>query len=308
MPITTGNFAKLLWPGLNAIYGHKYNEYPEESKMIFETKGSHKAFEEDVGITGFGTASVKTEGNPIGYDTEQQGFLTRYNHVVYGLGFIITEEMMDDDQYDTVGQRRTEGLAYSMRVTKEIVAANVLNRAFNVAYVGGDNASLIASVGGGGSVSHPNVSGGSWTNGVATAADLSEAALEQAVIDIGNFLDDRGKQMKALPKKLIIKNDLQFEAQRILESILQSGSANHDINAMRSMGAIPEVVINHYLTDVDAWFILTDVPNGMTHFERKAAKFAADNDHDTSNAKFKCTERYSFGWTDPRCLYGSPGA
>ncbi len=308
MPITTGNFAKLLWPGLNAIYGHKYNEYPEECKMIFETKGSRKAFEEDVGITGFGTAAVKTEGHPIGYDTEQQGFLTRYNHVVYGLGFIITEEMMDDDQYDTVGQRRTEGLAYSMRVTKEIVAANVLNRAFNTTYVGGDGSTLISSAGGGGSANHPNVSGGSWTNGPTTAADLSESALEQAVIDIGNFLDDRGKQMKALPKKLIIKNDLQFEAERILRSTNRVATADNDLNAMKTMGSIPQIVINHYLTDLDAWFIQTDIPNGLTNYVRKEAKFTTDNDHDTSNAKFKCTERYSFGWTDPRCLYGSPGA
>ncbi len=308
MPITTGNFAKLLWPGLNTIYGHKYNEFPQEFKEIFETKGSRKAYEEDVGVTGFGTAAVKTEGGRIGYDTEQQGFLTRYNHVVYGLGFIITEEMMEDDQYDTVGQRRTEGLAYSMRVTKEIVAANVLNRAFNTSFVGGDSATLIASAGGGGSTNHPNVSGGSWTNGPVTAADLSEAALEQAVIDIGNFLDDRGKQMKVLSKKLIIKNDLQFEAERILRSTFRVATADNDLNAMKTMGSIPQIAIDHYLTDVDAWFIKTDIPNGMTHFERKAAKFAADNDMDTSNAKFKCTERYSFGWTDPRTMYGSPGA
>ncbi len=308
MPITTGNFAKLLWPGLNAIYGHKYNEYPEECKMIFETKGSRKAFEEDIGVTGFGTAAVKTEGNPIGYDTEQQGFLTRYNHVVYGLGFIITEEMMEDDQYDTVGQRRTEGLAYSMRVTKEIVAANVLNRAFNTSYVGGDGSTLIAAAGSGGSANHANVSGGSWTNGLTTAADLSESALEQAVIDIGNFLDDRGKQMKVLPKKLIIKNDLQFEAERILRSTERVATADNDLNAMKTMGSIPQIVINHYLTDADAWFIQTDIPNGMIHYNRKSAKFTTDNDHDTSNAKFKCTERYSFGWTDSRCLFGSPGA
>ena len=308
MPITTGNFAKFLWPGLSTIYGHKYNEYPEEYKEIFEKKNSRKAYEEDVGITGFGTAAVKTEGNPIGYDTEQQGFLTRYNLVVYGLGFILTEEMNDDDLYDTVGQRRTEGLAYSMRVTKEIVGANVLNRAFNIAFVGGDAATLIASASGGGSGSHPNVSGGSWTNGPLTAGDLSESVLEQGVIDIGNFLDDRGKQMKVLPKKLIVKNDLQFEAERILRSTLRVATTDNDLNAMKTMGSIPRIVINHYLIDVDAWFIQTDIPSGMTLYQRKEAKFAADNDMDTSNAKFKCTERYSFGWTDPRCLYGSQGA
>jgi len=308
MPITTGNFAKLLWPGLNAIYGHKYNEYPLECAQIFETKQSRKAFEEDIGVTGFGLAAVKTEGNAIGYDTEQQGFLTRYNHVVYALGFIITEEMMDDDQYDTVGQRRTAGLAYSGRVTKEIVAANVLNRAFNTSFVGGDAATLIASAGGGGSTSHPNVSGGTWTNGPATASDLSEAAVEQGVIDIGNFLDDRGKQMRVMPKNLIIKNDLQFEAERIFKSNLRVATADNDMNAMKTMGSIPNIIVNHYLTDTDAWFIQTDCPNGMTNYQRKGATFKIDNDFDTSNAKFKFTERYSFGWTDPRSMYGSPGA
>jgi len=307
MPITTGNFAKLLWPGLNTIYGISYNEYPLECAQIFETKTSRKAFEEDVGVTGFGLAAVKTEGNAIGYDTEQQGFLTRYNHVVYALGFIITEEMIDDDQYDTVGQRRTKGLAYSGRVTKEIVAANVLNRAFNTSYVGGDAATLIASAGGGGSTTHPNVSGGTWSNGPATAADLSEDALEQGVIDIGNFLDDRGKQMRVMPRKLIVKNDNQFNAERILKSQLRVNTADNDLNAMKTMGSIPEIVVNHYLTDLDAWFIQTDCPNGMTNYQRKDAKFAIDNDFDTSNAKFKYTERYSFGWTDPRSMYGSPG-
>jgi len=308
MPITTGNFAKFLWPGLNGIYGDKYKEYAKEYELIYEKKGSSRAYEEDVGITGFGTAAVKTEGNPIGYDTEQQGFLTRYNHVVYGLGFILTEEMNDDDQYRRVGARRTEGLAYSMRVTKEIVGANVLNRAFNTSYVGGDASTLIASASGGGSTNHPNVSGGSWTNGPTTAGDLSESVLEQAVIDIGNFLDDRGKQMKVLPKRLIVKNDLQFVAERILRSNLRPATTDNDMNAIKSMGSIPEIVINHYLTDVDAWFVQTDIPLGMTLFQRKEAKFASDNDMDTSNAKFKCTERYSFGWTDPRCLYGSQGA
>ena len=307
MPITTGNFAKLLWPGLNAIYGHKYNEYPLECAQIFETKSSRKAFEEDVGVTGFGLASVKTEGNAISYDSEQQGFLTRYNHVVYALGFTITEEMIDDDQYDTVGQRRTTGLAYSGRVTKETVAANVLNRAFNTSYVGGDSSTLIASAGGGGSATHPNVSGGTWTNGVATASDLSEDALEQGVIDIGNFLDDRGKQMRVMPKNLIIKNDQQFNAERILKAQLRVATADNDPNVLRTMGSIPNIIVNHYLTDTDAWFIQTDCPNGLTNYERKAAKFAIDNDFDTSNAKFKYTERYSFGWTDPRSMYGSPG-
>lgn len=307
MAINTGNFAKLLYPGLNAIYGHKYNEYPLECAQIFEEKSSRRAYEEDIGVTGFGLAPVKTEGNAITYDTEQQGFLTRYNHVVYALGFIITEEMIDDDQYDVVGQRRTEGLAYSMRQTKETVAANVLNRAFNTSYLGGDGSTLIASTGAG-SATHPNASGGTWTNGPTTDADLSQASLEQAVIDIAKFTDDRGKKIQVMPKQLIIPVDLQFEAERILGSVLESGTADNDINALRTKGSIPKVVVNHYLTDTDAWFVQTDIPNGMINYMRKAANFAIDNDFDTSNAKFKASERYSFGWTDPRCMYGSEGA
>lgn len=307
MAINTGNFAKLLYPGLNTIYGHKYNEHPLECAQIFETKNSRRAFEEDIGVTGFGLAAVKTEGNALTYDTEQQGFLTRYNHVVYSLGFIITEEMMDDDQYDTVGQRRTEGLAFSMRQTEEVVAANVLNRAFNTSYVGGDGATLVASAAAG-SASHPNASGGTWTNGPATDGDLSEAVLEQAVIDIGKFKDDRGKNIKVMPKALIIPVDLQFEAERLLGSVLRPSSADNDINAMKTMGSIPQIIVNHYLTDADAWFVQTNIPNGLTKYNRKSATFAVDNDFDTSNAKFKGSMRFSFGWTDPRCIYGNTGA
>ena len=288
------------------IYGHKYNQYPMEYSQIFETKTSRKAFEEDVGITGFGLASVKTEGNAIAYDTEQQGFLTRYNHVVYGLGFIITEENMDDDQYDVIGARRTEGLAFSMIQTEETVHANVLNRAFNTSFTGGDGSTLIASAGAG-SASHPNVSGGTWTNGPVSDADLSEAALEQAVIDIGNFQDDRGKKIQVMPTQLIVSNDDQFEPQRILKGSERPGTANRDINVLHMMGSIPKVVINHYLTDADAWFVQTNIPNGMCSFLRKDTGFAIDNDFDTSNAKFKVQKRFSAGWTDPRCMYGSEG-
>jgi len=306
MAINTGNFAKFLYPGLNTIYGRKYGEYPLECAQIFEEKNSSRAYEEDIGVTGFGLAPVKTEGNSVTYDTEQQGFLTRYNHVVYALGFIITEEMMDDDQYDTVGQRRTEGLAYSQRQTKETVAANILNRAFNTSYTGGDGSTLIASAGGG-STNHPNASGGSWTNGPTTAADLSVASLEQAVIDIAKFTDDRGKKIKVMPKQLIVAVDNQFEAERIMTSNLQSGTADNDANVLRTMGVVPRIVTNHYLSDADAWFLQTDIPNGMTNYMRKAAAFSIDNDFDTSNAKFKAQERFSFGWTDSRCMYGSQG-
>ncbi|MBW2647556.1 MAG: Mu-like prophage major head subunit gpT family protein [Deltaproteobacteria bacterium] len=308
MPINTGNFAKLLYPGLNTIYGHKYNEFTKECSQIFETRSSKRAYEEDIGVTGFGLAAVKSEGNAGAYDTEQQGFLTRYNHVVYSLGFIITEEMMDDDQYDTVGQRRTEGLAFSQRQTEETVAANILNRGFNTSFSYGDGSSLIASAGGGGSASRPNVSGGTWTNGAATAGDLSEATLEQALIDIANYEDDRGKKIQVNAKQLIIANGNQFNAERILGSTLRSGTADNDANAILSMGMVPKVVLNHYLTDADAWFIQTDMPNGFIKYERKAMSFAMDNDFDTSNAKFKSQARYSFGNTDQRSVWGNPGA
>ena len=307
MAINSGNFAKLLYPGLNTIYGHKYNEYSKECDQIFEVRSSKRAYEEDLGVTGFGLAPVKTEGGAITYDTEQQGFLTRYNHVTYALGFIITEEMIDDDQYDVVGQRRTEGLAFSMRQTEETVAANVLNRAFNTSYLGGDGSTLIASTAAG-SATHANASGGTWTNGPTTDGDLSEAVLEQAVIDIGNFTDDRGKKIQVMPKQLIIPNGLQFEAERILKSKLRSSSSDNDLNAMYTMGSVPKVVVNHYLTDGDAWFVQTNMPNGMIKYNRKPMAFAIDNDFDTSNAKFKASARYSFGWTDPRCMYGNTGA
>lgn len=307
MPINTGNLAKMLWPGLNDIYGHKYDEYPEEYTQIFEQKDSTKNFEEFIGLTGYGMASVKPEGSPITYDSEQQGFLTRFNHAVYATGFIITEEMIDDDQYMVTGKRRTEGLAYSMNVTCETVHANVLNRAFNTAYPGGDSTSLIASAAQT-DTSHPNVSGGSWTNGPITNADLSEGVLEQAVIDIGNFQDDRGKQMRAMTKRLIIRHDNQFESERILGSTLRVDTTNNDINAIKSLGFIPEVTVNHFLLDTDAWFVQTNVPHGLCTVNRKAMAFNIDDEFDTGNVKFKVTKRFSAGWIDPRCLYGSSGA
>lgn len=307
MPITTGNIAKLLYPGLHTIYGHKYREKPKQCDQFLETRMSKRAYEEDIGITGFGLPSIKTEGNAVVYDEEQQGFLTRYSPQVWAMGFIITEEAIDDDLYDTVGPRRTAGLAYSMRQGEEITAANLLNRAFNTTYTGGDAATLIASAGGGGSATHPNVSGGTWTNGVATAADLSEAALEQAKIDIDDIRDDRGKRMQLNIKQLIIASSNQFEAERILGNKLRVATADNDPNAMYTMGTIPKVIVNNYLNDADAWFIQTDCPEGMIKYVRKAMTFAVDNDFDTSNAKFKCQQRYSQGWTDPRNMYGSPG-
>lgn len=305
--INSGSFAKALWPGVNAWYGKAYNEYKTEYTDLFDTFKSSKQFEEDVGISSFGLAVVKPEGSPIYYDSERQAFITRYQHVTYALGFVITREIVDDDQYDVVAPRKAQGLAFSMRQTKEVVGANIYNRAFNTSYTYGDSATLIASAGGGGSSNRPNYAGGTWTNGVATASDLSEAALEQAVIDIAGFTNDRGLLIAVRPKSLIIPRQSIFEAQRILQSQGRVGTDNNDINALKDMGMFQKVVVNHYLTDSDAWFIRTDVPNGMKHFERRPDSFDMDNDFDTENAKYKATGRYSFGMTDPRGIYGSPG-
>jgi Mu-like prophage major head subunit gpT len=299
--INSGSFAKALWPGVNAWYGKSYDEYPVEYTKLFDKFTSNRAFEEDVGISSFGLAVQKSEGAPISYDSERQGFITRYQHVVFALGFVITREMVDDDQYDMVGQRKAAGLAYSMRQTKEIVGANVYNRAFNAAFVGGDGVSMI-------SAAHPNIKGGVASNQIATASDLSEAALEQACIDIAGYTNDAGLLIAVRPKSLVIPRQLMFEADRILHSTARVGTDNNDLNSIKTMGMIPEIVTNHYLTDTDAWFIRTDVPNGMKYFERNADSFDMDNDFDTENAKYKARSRYSFGWTDWRSIYGSAGA
>jgi hypothetical protein len=299
--ITSSSFAKLLWPGLNSIYGKEYGDYPVEWDKLFEKNTSDRAYEEDLGLSSFGLASVKNEGAPITYDTERQGFTSRYNHVVYALGFIITREIYEDDQYGKVGAQKAKALARSMRQTKEIVGANIYNRAFNSSYTGGDGQALI-------SASHPNVAGGTFSNQIATAADLSEAALEQAVIDIAGFRDDRGLLIAAKPEKLVIPYQLQFEAKRILGSDGRVGTDLNDPNVLKDMGIFSNVVTNHYLTDSDAWFILTNVKDGLKYFERRADQFEMDNDFDTENAKFKATARYSFGWSDPRAIYGSAGA
>lgn len=299
--INSGSFAKALWPGVNAWFGQAYNEYPVEYTKLFETHKSRRSFEEDVGTSWFGLAVVKPEGSPVSYDSARQGFITRYQHVEYALGFVITRNMMEDDLYDVVGEKKAKALAFSMRQTKEIVGANVYNRAFSGSYTGGDGVSLI-------NASHPNIKGGTYSNQIGTAADLSEAALEQACIDIAGFTNDAGLLLAVRPKTLIIPRQLMFEAKRILGTEGRVGTDNNDLNALKTMGMIPEVVVNHYLTDTDAWFIRTDVTDGMKYFERRADEFTTDNDWDTENAKFKATARYSFGWTDPRALYGSQGA
>jgi len=299
--INSGSFAKALWPGVNAWYGRAYDAYPEEYTKLFDKQTSSKAFEEDVGVSSFGLAVQKSEGAPISYDSERQGFITRYQHAVYALGFIITREMMEDDQYDVIGKRKAEGLAFSMRQTKEVIAANVYNRAFSGSYLGGDGSALIAA-------SHANIKGGTWSNQIGTAADLSEASLEQACIDIAGFTNDAGLLIAVRPEALVIPRQLIFEAKRILGTDGRVGTDNNDLNAIKTLGSIPSVITNHFLTDVDAWFIKTNVQNGMKYMERRADSFDMDNDWDTENAKFKATARYSFGWTDPRALYGSAGA
>jgi hypothetical protein len=295
--ISTGNHPKALWPGMHAFFGASYAEFPEEYKQIFSVEKSSKNYEEDAALTGFGLAPTKTEGGAINYDSETQGFTKRYTHVVYGLGYTVTEEELEDNQYEIVSRRRIKRLAFSMRQTKEIVSANVLNRATTTGYNGGDGVVLL-------STAHTSTNG-NWSNTLSTAADLSEAALEDLVIQIGQATNDRGLNIALRPTKLIIPVNLMFDAKRILKSELQSGNANNDINALKGMF---DYSVNHYLTDADAWFLKTDAPNGLTMFERRALSFQQDSDFDTANAKAKATMRFSVGWTDPRGVYGSVGA
>jgi len=301
MAINSASFAKALWPGINKWYGREYAEHNVEWTDLFTQENSSRAYEEDVGTTGFGLAQVKPEGQALSYDEESQAYVTRYAHVVYALGFIVTREIYEDDQYDIVGKRRAEALAFSMRQTKETVAANVYNRAFNSSYLGGDGLEMCSEL-------HTNFSGGTWANELDVAADLSEASLEQACIDLMKFTNDRGLKISVMPECLIIPVDLVFEAKRILGSEGRVGTADNDLNAIKSMGKFTSVKVNHYLTDTDAWFIKTNVKNGVKMFERRGMGFGIDNDFDTENAKYKASERYSFGWTDPRGIFGSPGA
>lgn len=300
MTITTGSFSKLLWPGLNAIYGKSYSDWKEEYSQFMSVHKSSKAWEEDLSVASFGLLTRRGQGAPIQYDTEHQGFLTRYTHAEYASGFKITKIMMEDDQYNMVGERKAKGLARAEKQTRETVSANVLNRAFNSSYVGGDGLELC-------SLLHINVTGGTWQNELTTAADISEASLEQACIDIGKWTDDRGLKIAAKPTKLIVPVDLDFEANKIMKTEYEVGTANNTVNIVRSR--FPGgVLVSHYLTDTDAWFIKTDVEHGLKFFERRAAQFETDNDWDTDNAKFKVSTRYSVGWSDPRGIYGSPGA
>jgi hypothetical protein len=300
-PINTGSIAKLLWPGLDAIWGSDYRDYPTEYTQLFDTDTSEKAYEEDVELDGFGLAPVKPEGSGTSYDSTSQGPVSRYTHVAYGLGFVITREAIDDNQYEKKALNNTRALARSFRQTKENVCANVYNRAFNSSYTGGDGVCLLSSA-------HPT-NAGNMSNVLATAADLSEASLEDLCVQIAGATDGRGLKIALMPKKLVIPYQLMFEATRILKSMGQNDTANNAVNAIRSIGLFADgATINHYLTDTDAFFVRTDAPNGLKYFSRTAAEFAQDNDFDTSNLKYKGYERYAAGWTDPRGLYGSQGA
>ena len=299
--ITSSNFAKALQVGVNTWYGRAYQEFPVEWTSLFEQYTSRKQYEEDVGFAGLGLARVKAEGAPVEFDTERQGFTVRYSHVEYGLGFIVTQLAFEDDQYDVIAERRSRELAFSMRQTKEVVGANVYNRAFNASYTGGDGQVLLGSA-------HVFVSGGTYSNILTTSANLSEASLEQVVIDLQKATNERGLRIAIMPKSLIIPVDLEFEAKRILGNTNRPGTADRDINALVALGKFPGgVIMNHYLTSTSAWFVRTNVQNGMKYFTRRDDAFGEDNDWDTSNAKFKATARYSFGWTDPRGLFGTAG-
>lgn len=300
VPISTATFSKALWPGVNKWYGKTYNEFKTEYTAVYETQKSNKAWEERVSMSGFGLALEKPEGEAISYDFAQQGFLDRAIHVVYGLGFGVTREMVEDNQYKETAFTKASELAYSMRQTKEVLAMQPLNRAFNSSYTYGDGVELI-------STAHPNVAGGTWSNELTVAADVSETAFEDACIQIGKYTNDRGLRMAVRPKSLLIPIDLDFEVNKILKTEFEVGTNNNTVNVVRQR--FPGGVnINHYLTDTDAWFIQTDVPGGGIHWERRADSFEMDKDFSTDNALYKATARYSFMWYDKRAIFGSEGA
>lgn len=299
--ISTSTHPKALWPGVHAFFGKEYAKHGAEHRDLFDIESSDKAYEEDVLATGFGLAPVKSQGEALSYDTETQGFTKRYTHVAYALGYIVTYEELKDNLYKDKAFKRASQLAFAMHTTKQTVAANVYNRAFNSSYTGGDGVCLL-------SAAHPTRAG-NQSNVIATAADLSEAALEELCIQIMQAKNDRGLQINLMPKSLIVAPGDYFKAERILKSVTQSGTANNDINVLKSSGMIPEgAKVNHYLTDSDAFFIRTNCPNAMMHYEREAMSFTQDNDFDTKNAKSAAYERYSFGWSDFRGAFGSPGA
>jgi hypothetical protein len=302
MAISRAQLLKELLPGLNALFGLSYATYDQEHKEIYETETSERSFEEETKLSGFNAAPVKNEGSAIQYDNGQEAWTARYNHETIAMGFSLTEEAIEDNLYDSLAARYTKALARSMAYTKQVKAAAVLNNGFSASYPGGDNVALFSDA-------HPLVSGGTNSNIPSTPADLNETSLEAAVIQISLWTDERGLLIAARPKKLIVPPSLQFVATRLLETSLRVGTADNDINALKNNGSIPEgYAINHFLTDTNAWFLTTDVPNGMKHFERVPLSQSMDGDFDTGNVRYKSRERYSFGWSDPLGMYGSAGA
>ena len=302
MAINRAQLVKELVPGLHALFGLEYDRYENQHEAIFDTENSDRAFEEEVMLSGFGQATVKGEGAAVSYDTAQEAWTSRYTHETVALAFALTEEAIEDNLYDTLSSRYTRALARSMSTTKQVKAANVLNNAFSSSYVGGDGKELCAT-------DHPTVGAGDLRNELATAADLNETSLEQALIDIADFKDERGLKVNASAVRLIIPPALQFVADRLMESQGRVGTSDNDINAIRNLGMISGgYTVNNYLTDTDAFFIKTDIPNGLKHFVRTAVSTSMEGDFETGNVRYKARERYSFGFSDWRGIFGSPGA
>ena len=301
MAISRAQLLKELLPGLNALFGMEYARYGEEHKEIYESETSERSFEEETKLSGFSAAPVKNEGSAIAYDNAQEAWSTRYTHETIALGFSITEEAIEDNLYDSLSSRYTKSLARAMAYTKQVKAAAVLNNGFSASYPGGDGVSLF-------NVDHPLISGGVNSNTPSTQADLNETSLEAAVIQIAAWTDERGLLIAAKPVKLIVPPNLMFTAKRLLDTELRVSTADNDINALKQMGAIPGgYTVNHYLTDTNAWFLTTDVPNGLKHFVRSPLVNSMDGDFDTGNVRYKARERYSFGWSDPLGMWGSSG-
>ena len=302
MAISRAQLLKELLPGLNALYGLEYARYGEEHKEIYETEKSERSFEEETKLAGFGAAPVKNEGQAIAYDNAQEAFTSRYNHETIALGFSITEEAVEDNLYDSLSARYTKALARGMAYTKQVKAAAVINNGFASNYVGGDGVSLF-------STAHPLTNGGTNSNRPTTGADLNETSLEAAVIQIAAWTDEKGLLIAAKPRKLIVPPSLMFVATRLLETSLRVGTTDNDINALKNNGSIPEgYTVNHFLTDSNGWYLTTDVPNGLKHFVRTPMSTSMDGDFDTGNVRYKARERYSFGWSDPLGMFGSPGS
>jgi len=300
MAISRSQLVKELEPGLNALFGLEYKRYENEHEEIFDKETSDRAFEEEVMLSGFANAAVKSEGSGVTYDTAQETFTARYTHNTIALAFAITEEAIEDNLYDRLASRYTKALARSMANTKQITAANVINNGFSTTYPGGDGSPLF-------STTHPTISG-TFQNTLTTQADLNETSLEQALIDIANLTDERGLKIAAQGEKLIIPTALQFTADRLMKSAGRVGTSDNDINAIRNMGMVPQgYVVNHFITDTNSWYVKTDVPNGMKYFERSPIRTSMEGDFETGNVRYKARERYSFGWSDPRGIYGSAG-